>query len=100
MRKLRVASGRGYYSDPLELWEAYVADISHSLMIKYGLRGGPSEALVQLWLQRVRANIAAGMSQEAAGEAAAKVTFTDFRTHFYASQAETLEALLKAAGNK
>jgi hypothetical protein len=77
-----------------------MADISHSLMVKYGLARGPSEALTQIWLRRVRANIADGMDQETAGESAARATFTDFQTRFYASQAETLEALLRAAGNK
>ncbi|MEI2733743.1 MAG: hypothetical protein V9G24_02330 [Rhodoblastus sp.] len=77
-----------------------MADISYSLMIKYGLSGWPSEAVVQLWLQRVWTNIAAQMDYERAGEAAAKMTFADFRTHFYNSQATTLEALLKAARNK
>ncbi len=77
-----------------------MADISYLLMIKYGLGTWPSEALVQLWLQRVRVNIVARMDQERAGEAAAMATFTDFRKHFYNSQPAALEALVKVAGNK
>jgi len=86
--------------DLLDAWEEFMSAASHSLMIKYGLRGEPSEDLVKRWLDLTNRYIADGQSREAAGHAAAKYLFPDYRTHVYASEADNIEALLRLAGGK
>lgn len=77
-----------------------MANISHRLMIKYGLRGGPSQALADQWLALVDALVRQGVDSEAAGHQAARQLFPDYNTHFYASEADTITSLLRIARDK
>jgi len=72
----------------------------YGLMIKYGLRGAPSDTLVAQWRIRTNQLIAAGISGEQAGRTAAAEIFPDFNTHVYASEADDISSLLDAAGNR
>lgn len=74
-----------------------MANISHSLLIKYGLPRAPSQAEADQWLQLVEAYIRQGQSRDRAGELAAKATFRGYNTVVYASEADTIEALLSKA---
>jgi hypothetical protein len=74
--------------------------IAHSLYIKYGLGHTPTDAEIARWLKEVERLIAGGVDREAAGRQAAGTVFHDAGTHKYASQAETIEALLKEAKKK
>ena len=69
-------------------------------MIKYGLGGGPSQALSDQWVQLTDALIRQGFSAEEAGRRAAAQTFPDFETHVYASEADTITSLLTRAKDK
>ena len=77
-----------------------MADTGMGLRIKYGLRTDPSSALITQWAQLTRAHINAGSKPEEAGHLAAKQVFPDYKTHVYASEADTIEALLRAAEGK
>jgi hypothetical protein len=77
-----------------------MAALAHNLKIKYGLRNDPSESLVRAWAEATRASIARGVDREEAGRDAAKALFIDYRTHHYASEADTIEMLLRQAGGK
>lgn len=77
-----------------------MADISHGLMIKYGLSRSPSQGLVDQWLALTIRLINQGHPSEEAGRAAAKVIFPDFDSHFYASEADTIGHLLGRAREK
>jgi hypothetical protein len=74
-----------------------MADAPHNLKIKYGLRNEPTDAQVKLWAQITRKVASQGHSLDTAGAAAAKQIFPDYRTVVYASEADTIEALLRAA---
>lgn len=74
-----------------------MADSAHNLRIKYGLRNEPTDAQVKLWARITRQVASQGHSLEASGAAAAKQIFPDYRTVVYASEADTIEALLRAA---
>ena len=74
--------------------------IGHSLLIKYGLRNSPSDSQVADWARLVRKYEQKGYSREDAGRAAAKDLFSDFGTMKYASEADTIESLLRAAEQK
>jgi hypothetical protein len=84
----------------IERWEKVMADAGNSLKIKYGLRNNPTESQIKAWAQLTRESIRTGSLREEAGEAAAKLLFPDYRTHHYASQADEIEALLRAAEGK
>ena len=88
------------HSDILAVWEDFMADAGHGLMIKYGLRNAPPPDLIQRWANLANQYINGGMNREAAGHAAAKVVFLDYRKHVYASEADTIEMLLQQVGNK
>lgn len=77
-----------------------MADAAHGLLTKYGLKNRPSEAQVRQWAQLVRRLERQGTSLEQAGLAAARETFPDFKTVVYAAEADTIEALLRAAEGK
>ena len=77
-----------------------MASGSHQLRIKYGLRNEPSDALVKRWVQVTRALTTQGFTLENAGAAAARQVFPDFRTVVYASEADTIETLLRLAEGK
>ena len=70
---------------------------AHNLKIKYGLRNEPTDAQVKLWAQVTRQVASQGHALDTSGAAAAKQVFPDYRTVVYASEADTIEALLKAA---
>lgn len=86
------------HSDLLAVWEDFMASIGHALLIKYGLGTQPSPERQQEWARLTRQYIQNGQSPDVAGEAAAKYLFRDFHTHVYASEADTIELLLREAG--
>jgi hypothetical protein len=88
------------FLEQIEGWGKIMADAAHGLRIKYGLRNNPTDAQVSTWASQTRQYINTGMEREAAGAAAAKLLFPDYRTHHYASQADEIEALLRAAEGK
>ena len=77
-----------------------MADIAHSLYIKYGLTHQPSDGEIRRWRDEAERLIRQGVPGEDAGIRAAKATFYDFGQAVYASEADTIEALLGAARNK
>ena len=77
-----------------------MSQISNSIRLKYGLGNVPTEQEVDNWLRLVNILIQKGHSKEASGDAAAKQLFPDFQTHFFASEADTIETLLQLAGGK
>ncbi|MGY4313108.1 hypothetical protein [Bradyrhizobium sp. JR3.5] len=77
-----------------------MAAAGHGLLIKYGLASEPGEAQTRRWAGRVRELVGKGLSRDAAGEAAAKEIFTDYRTRVYASEGDTIETLLRLAEQK
>jgi len=76
------------------------AGAGHALMIKYGLRTSPNDALIAQWRIRTNQLIAGGIEGERAGRTAAAEIFPDFKTHVYASEADDISSLLDAAGNR
>ena len=74
-----------------------MASIGHGLMIKYGLRGEPSDSEVQRWVAEVERLIASGIAAEEAGERAAATIFPSYNTCVYASEADTITSLLGRA---
>lgn len=74
-----------------------MSDVAHNLRIKYGLTNQPTDDQVKLWAQVTRRLATQGLSQEQAGAAAAQQVFPDFRTMVFKSEADTIEALLRAA---
>ena len=77
-----------------------MADIAHSLKIKYGLLSSPSDDQIKLWVQKSEAYISDGITAEEAGVRAAKEVFSDYQKMKYAAQADTITALLNQAKNK
>lgn len=69
----------------------------HGMRIKYGLRDNPSADQQSQWARLVRRYIDQGWEREAAGHRAAADLFPDYKTRVYAAEADTLEALLRAA---
>ena len=72
-----------------------MAAIGHKLMIKYGLGHTPDEFECRAWVRETKNLVQAGISPEAAGRRAAQNLFSDYETHKYASEADTVEALLR-----
>ena len=77
-----------------------MADIKHGLFIKFGLGKEPSDLQEKQWAAEVAALIRRGEAPERAGHVVAERLFTDYNTHVYASEADTIEALLAAAGER
>lgn len=77
-----------------------MADISHSLLIKYGLPRAPTQGEVDRWAQLVDAYVRQGNSRDRAGSLAAEATFSGYNTVIYASEADSIETLLSAARSK
>lgn len=77
-----------------------MANAANGLRIKYGMESQPTEQQVNLWAQTVIQLINKGSTQEQAGAEAAKKIFPDFGRMIYASEADTIEALLRAAGER
>lgn len=70
------------------------------LRIRFGLQSQPTDAQIKQWADIVRQLRASGYSADQAGAAAAKQVFRDFNTMHYASEADTIEALLRLAADK
>lgn len=77
-----------------------MADISHRLMIKYGLPSSPNQIQVDQWVQLTDALIRQGFSAEDAGQSAGRQLFVGFETRVYASEADTITSLLTRARDK
>lgn len=77
-----------------------MADIAHSLRIKYGLRRDPSLEEISRWRDRTVGFIDRGFGREDAGQRAAALVFPDYNTVKYASEADDIGWLLDQAGNK
>lgn len=77
-----------------------MADISQRILIKYGLAERPTQQNTLDWVRQTEQLIREGLSQEVAGEQAARALFKDYRTRKYASQADTIETLLTEAARK
>ena len=90
----------GRDSDFIGIWENVMASIGHGLMIRFGLAHEPSAAKADEWARLTRDFIRQGFTQDAAGDQAAKLLFSDYRTRYYASQADTIALLLQQAGDK
>lgn len=88
------------HSDLLEQLEDLMAEIGNLLRIKYGLGHDPSPEKAEEWARRTRDLIEQGRGREEAGQMAAQQIWRDYRTHFYASEADNLESLLQQAGGK
>jgi|tagenome__1003787_1003787.scaffolds.fasta_scaffold13410062_1 hypothetical protein len=95
-RERRIADAQ----DVLALWEELLASAAQSLRIKYGLRNDPSEFQVRAWAELTRDFIKRGVNRDKAGEQAAQKLFVDYRTHVYATEADTIEMLLLQAERK
>lgn len=74
-----------------------MADIGHKLFIRYGLTTAPTLAQQREWVSMTRAMIRQGSPAEMAGRAAARHLFLDFERMVYASEADTIEMLLRKA---
>ena len=72
-----------------------MADAGDRIRIKYGLRNNPTSTQQQQWAAAVERLIGQGHTREEAGRLAAKETFSDFGTMFYASESDTIEMLLQ-----
>lgn len=83
------------FHEPILLMEKALADISHSLKIKYGLRAAPRDEKVQEWYRETDRLIRSGMAKDVAGQRAAAQVFPDYNTHVYASEADTIEYMLR-----
>jgi len=77
-----------------------MADIAHSLKIKYGLLNPPPEDKIKLWVEKTESFISGGISADEAGERAAQEVFLDYQKIIYEAQADTILALLAQAKNK
>jgi hypothetical protein len=77
-----------------------MAAASHQLRIKYGLGHEPDTSERARWAGLVRQLISEGIERESAGERAAMQLFTDFRIRHFASQADTIDTLLRLADQK
>ena len=77
-----------------------MTDVAHGLRIRFGLERDPSDSQIRQWLDLTQSLERQGLSREQAAAAAARHIFPDYNTHFYASEADTIEALLRAAKNK
>lgn len=74
-----------------------MADIGTRLRIKYGLENNPTAAQQARWAEVTRSLIRQGYTANQAGTAAAKTLFADFERMIYASEADTIEMLLRKA---
>lgn len=77
-----------------------MADISHSLMIRFGTSRQPTAAETNQWIQLTEALIRQGVSSKEAGQRAAAQVLPGTGTRVFASQADTIEMLLSKAKEK
>ena len=76
------------------------SDISHALMIRFGLPSSPDDDLIRLWFKEADSLIKQGYTKQNAGEKAASKVFPGYNTRVYEAQADTIESLLDQAGSK
>ncbi len=88
------------FLDDIIAGERIMAAAGHGLRIRYGLRSDPGATAQAQWASATRSLIQRGMTRDAAGDAAAKQVFPDYRTHVYASEGDTIETLLRLAEEK
>jgi hypothetical protein len=88
------------FLDQLEAGSKLMANAGSALRIKYGLANDPSESKILEWARQTRTYQQRGFGLEQAGDVAAKLLFPDYRSRYYASEADTIEALLRAAEGK
>ena len=72
-------------------------ELRQKLLIRFGLDSQPSPEQIKQWAERTVSFRALGLSIADAGNAAAQAIFPDYRTRVYASEADSIEALLAAA---
>jgi hypothetical protein len=77
-----------------------MADIGHELMIKYGLSRAATRDEQQRWAEATQNLIRQGVAANEAGERAAALILPGYNTHFYASEADAIEMLLRRASDK
>lgn len=77
-----------------------MADITHKLMIRFGLSRQPTQAESDAWVQLTEALIRQGVPSKEAGQRAAYQILPGVGTRVFASQADTIEMLLDQAKNK
>lgn len=74
--------------------------VADNLRLKYGLGHVPSDSSVQDWLRLAKKYIDQGYDKDTAGQRAAKDLFSDYQTHFFAAEADSIETLLRLADDK
>lgn len=74
-----------------------MADITHELMIRYGLSRRPTVAEADRWTETTRSLIRQGVSGNDAGHRAATQILPGVGTVVYASESDTIEMLLRKA---
>lgn len=77
-----------------------MANAANGLKIRFGLQHQPTDTQIKQWAEIVKQLKERGYSAEQAGTAAAKQVFPDFNMVVYASEADTIEALLRLVENK
>ncbi len=77
-----------------------MSDIKHKFFIKYGLRKEPTDQQISQWKSIVNTLINQGYQGEQAGNMAAQQVFPDYNSMVYASEADTIKALLDAVKNR
>ena len=77
-----------------------MADITHNLMIKFGLSRRPTQEESDRWVATTNVLISQGYTREEAGRRAAVQILPGVGTKFYASEADTIDTLLDKAKDK
>ena len=75
-------------------------EVAKRLAIKYGLDHRPGQDEVRRWRDEARRCLQEGRDPEEAGRFAASKVFSDFGTVIFKAEADTIEALLRAAEEK
>lgn len=86
--------------DDLIEWGEFMAAAGTELRIKYGLGLEPIASKQAEWARLTRQFIDRGYPREQAGDLAAKQLFPDYHTKTYASEADTIDTLLRLAEQK
>ena len=74
--------------------------VGSQLQIKYGLQRVPTDAEISEWYRVTQNLIREGEPAEKAGELAAKYHLPGYRTHVFKTEADNIEALLRALARK
>lgn len=77
-----------------------MADVTHDIMIRFGLSRRPTQVEIDAWVQLTDALIRQGMPAKDAGLQAAYKTLPGPGTKVFATQADTIEMLLSKAKEK